>query len=84
MTLAEIHSRVGPNGVLVLSIPIGAQNANRPVRITVDGVDSTQTTKSMTQMEWEEFINETGGCIDDPAFIRPEQGEPESRGELFP
>ena len=84
MTLLEIQSRVGSDGMLVLSVPVGAENANREVKITVDSVDPTTPPRKMTQQEWAEFIDQAAGSIDDPTFIRHDQGVLEDRGEIFP
>jgi hypothetical protein len=84
MTLLEVQSRVGADGVLKLALPVGAENANREVRITINAVEQPSTTATMSQQEWEEFIDRIGGSINDPTFIRHPQPAFEDRGEIFP
>jgi hypothetical protein len=73
-----VHSRVGPDGVLQLSVPIGKADADREVQVTIDPVPSP----SMTQEEWREFVLATAGSITDPTFVRHGQGEYERREKL--
>ncbi len=77
--MAPIHlkAKVGPDGVLNLSVPVGVAEANHEVDITVSPIRP-----AMTQDEWHKFIAETAGSITDPTFRRHEQGEFEQRDEL--
>jgi hypothetical protein len=84
MTRIEIQSRVGPDGVLNLSVPVGPAEANRTVKVTVEGVKEPEPKPSMTPEEWKAFIDSTAGSITDPTFKRHDQGEYEDRGEIFP
>jgi len=84
MTILEMQSRVGPDGILVLSVPVGRENANREVKVIVDAIDDKRTSRKMTQEEWEQMIRATAGSIDDPTFVRPEQGQFEKRERPFP
>jgi hypothetical protein len=77
MTPIELRAKVGPDGVLTLSVPMGISEANTEVRVVVE--PAVQKTSGMTQEEWHRFIAETAGSIDDPTFERPEQGEYEQR-----
>jgi hypothetical protein len=78
MTSIEVKSKVDDNGVLNLSIPLGAAEANREVRVIVQPVDEV-----MSDEQWRRFVNETAGSISDPTFGRHPQGEFEQRDELF-
>lgn len=84
MSLLEVQSQIGPDGVLSLSIPTGKENANMAVRVMIVPVEAVDKRKPMTQEEWQQFILETAGSIDDPTFVRPDQGTYEQREELFP
>lgn len=84
MTHIEVKSKVGPNGVLTLSIPVGLAEANREVKVTVEPCGSDRGVAFNARDEWRRFIEETAGSIADPTFERYEQGEFEERGELFP
>jgi len=79
----EYSSRVGADGALDLHVNLGPAQANREVRIVVQPVEIKPTQK-MSQEEWVEFIKSTAGSIDDPTFIRHDQGQFEDRGEIFP
>ena len=78
MTRIVVHSRVGPDGVLHLSVPIGEIDADREVEVTIDPV----VRSSMAPEEWRHFVLTTTGSITDSTFVRHEQGEYESREEL--
>jgi hypothetical protein len=82
MAAIEIQSRVGPDGRLVLDVPVGSENANREVKVTIDGIDRPRSRQPMTQREWEDFILRTAGSI--PDLERPPQGEYEKRENPFP
>jgi len=73
-----VHSRVGPDGILNIKLPIGEADADREVQVTVDPVGLS----SMTQEEWRNFVLSTAGSITDPSFVRHDQGEYERREEL--
>jgi hypothetical protein len=82
MTRIELKSRVGPDGVLSLRVPIGAADADREVIVTVEPVNGAEAPRDLDREEWLGFIDETAGSIDDPTFERPPQGEYEQREEL--
>ena len=73
-----LKSRVGADGVLHVSVPVGHADANREVQVTIEPAAA----KPMTQEEWREFILATAGSVTDPTFLRHEQGEYERREEL--
>ena len=77
--MAPIHlkAKVGPDGVLHLDVPVGTDEANHEVDVTVRPARPT-----MTQEEWHKFIAETAGSITDPTFRRHNQGEFEQRDAL--
>jgi hypothetical protein len=78
MTQIELKSRVGPDGVLALNVPVGTQDANREVIVTVR---PSPTPPKMTRDEWLQFIKETAGAWQGEPFERPDQGEFEKREE---
>jgi len=77
MTHIELKTKVGPDGMLSLTVPIGIAEANREVKVIVESV-----APPMTPEEWRRFIGETAGSISDPTFRRHEQGEYEQREEF--
>jgi hypothetical protein len=78
MTRIEVRSKVGPDGVLHLDVPMGASEANREVRVIVEEVRPTQ---AMTQEEWAAWVHRMAGSWQGD-FERPPQGEYETRDEL--
>jgi hypothetical protein len=77
MNRLTIRSRVGPDGVVRVNVPVGAAEVDREVQVTIEPV----ARPAMTQAEWEQFILSTGGSISDPTFVRHDQGEYEQREE---
>jgi hypothetical protein len=65
---------------LHIDIPLGKEDADREVQVTVDPVHIRRS--PMNQQEWEQFVMDTAGSITDPSFVRHEQGEYEEREEL--
>ena len=78
MNRMTVFSRVGADGVLHISLPVGKADADREVQVTVDPVVPTP----MTQEEWRDFVLSTAASVTDPSFVRHEQGEYECREEL--
>lgn len=76
MNRMVIKSKVGSDGVLHLALPVGMEEANKEVQVTVEALTSK---KEMTQEEWEAWVEATAGSITDPTFIRHPQGELEER-----
>jgi hypothetical protein len=69
MPHVEIKSRVGADGVLTISLPLGPSEANREVKITVEPTDISSPA---TREEWHDFVKDMAGCISDPTFRQPE------------
>jgi hypothetical protein len=72
-----IDSVIGPDGTLHLDVPIGIENANKPVRVVIEA-----GRKPMSQAEWDSFVRSMAGSITDPTFERPPQLPVESRESL--
>jgi len=80
----EITSRVDADGVLRICVPLGAGEANRQVKVVVEPTDLPGSLPPPARQAWREFVRSMAGCISDPTFKRPGQGEYEQRSELFP
>lgn len=78
MNRMVVRSRVGADGMLHLSVPIGKADADKEVTVTIDPVAPPE----MTQEEWRNFVISTAGSVTDPTFQRHPQGEYERREEL--
>jgi hypothetical protein len=72
-----IKSRVGANGVLHLTLPVGPADADREVQITVEPVGPP----ALSPDEWRRRILETAGKWQGE-IERPAQGEYEQREPL--
>ena len=77
MSPIVLTSKVGSDGVLQLTLPLGAAEANQEVNITVEPLRPT-----MSQEEWRKRVLSTAGSIPDPTFVRHDQGDYEERTEL--
>lgn len=75
-----VKSRIGVDGVLQLSVPIGVAEANQEVQITIDAA-TRMTPPSPTPEEWQAFLRSTAGAWQGD-LERPAQGEYEQRDEL--
>ena len=73
-----VKSRVGADGVLKVTVPVGAEDANREVQVTIE----PSPTRVMTQDEWREWVESSAGSVGDSTFRRHEQGEFERREAL--
>jgi formylglycine-generating enzyme required for sulfatase activity len=78
MNRVIVHSRVGPDGISNLSVPIGAGDAHQQVEVTIEPIHRVP----VTEEQWRDFIESTAGSIVDPSFVRHEQGEYQRREEL--
>ncbi len=70
MNRIVVKSRVGSNGILQLSLPLGPADADQEVQITVEPVGP----QAFSTDEWQRGILETAGKWQGE-FERPEQGE---------
>lgn len=60
MSRIVVHSQVGPDGVLHLTVPVGAASADREVEVTIDVAGPKD--KSAAQEEWRQFVLSTAGA----------------------
>jgi hypothetical protein len=79
MNRMVLHSRVGSDGVLHISVPVGSEDAGREVQVTIDPVRTVSP--AMTQEEWRQFVMETAGAWQGD-LERPEPLEYEQRDEM--
>jgi hypothetical protein len=76
MNRVVVNSKVGSDGVLHLALPVGVEEADKEVRITVEPIPPTAR---MTQEEWAAWVESMAGSISDPTFERPPQPGLEER-----
>jgi hypothetical protein len=77
MTRLVVKSKVGSDGMLHLTLPVGMAAADQDVTVTVASVQP----EPMSQEEWRQFILSTAGKWQGE-FERPAQGEYEEREPL--
>lgn len=68
MQTIQTTSRVSADGLLVLRMP--QELANTDVDVTAIVRPSRHAGQPMTHDEWVEFINRTGGSIQDESFFK--------------
>ena len=76
MDRITVKSRVGSNGILQLTVPVGSADADREVQVTVEPVGPP-----LSPAEWRRRVLESAGKWEGD-FERPEQGEYEPRVPL--
>ena len=77
MNRMVVKSTVSSDGVLHLALPMGIDEANKEVQVTVESALPVP----VSQEEWQELILSTAGKWQGE-FERPEQGEYEEREPL--
>ena len=77
MNRIVVKSTVSSDGVLHLALPIGMEEANKEVQVTVEAALPVP----VSQEEWQKLILSTAGKWQGE-FERPEQGEYEQREPL--
>ncbi|HVC97836.1 MAG TPA: hypothetical protein VND64_29465 [Pirellulales bacterium] len=80
MNRIVLLSKVGADGILQLTVPIGAADAEREVEVTIEATGPRSQTDTQRE-EWRQFVLETAGAWQGD-LERPEQGEYEQRDEL--
>jgi hypothetical protein len=81
MTQIELRTRVGPDGILTLSVPVGIDEANREVTVVVQPAEAAvEPTAKMTREEWARFVDQTAGAWKGE-LERPGQGESEAQDQ---
>jgi hypothetical protein len=78
MNRVVVKSKVSSDGVLHLALPIGLDEADREVQVTVEAVSNKN---EMTQDEWRNWVDSMAGTWQGD-FERPPQGECEEREPL--
>jgi hypothetical protein len=81
MTRIELTSRVGPDGVLKFTVPVGPSEANREVKVTVESMPTNREEPLSDRDEWMQFIDDTAGKWEGEPLVRPDQGEFERRDQ---
>jgi hypothetical protein len=74
--MIQVLSRVGPDGVLKLAVPLGPKDANMEVVVTIH---SLSTEKNAATKPWLQFLDETYGSCAALSVERGPQGMYESR-----
>lgn len=80
MNRIVLHTRVGMDGVLHPSVPMGKAAAGREVEVIIEAPVPKDRANSERE-EWQQFMSETAGAWQGD-LDRPERGEYEQRDEL--
>lgn len=80
MQTIQFYSRVDSDGVLKLSLPLGANEANADVLVTIQS--TSVVNEAVQQMPWQEFLDATYGSCAGLGLERGPQGEYEVREAL--
>jgi hypothetical protein len=72
-----LKSKVGSDGILHLVLPVGVEQADKEVQVTVEPVPSA----AMSQEQWGAWVQSMAGRWQGD-FERPPQGEYEERAPL--
>jgi hypothetical protein len=81
MTHIELRARIGPDGILSLTVPVGLSEANREVKVIVEPADGAMgKTNKVNRDDWARFVDETAGAWRGD-LERPEQGTLEIRDQ---
>jgi hypothetical protein len=78
----ELTARVGPDGVLALTVALRPEDANKAAHVIIETAEGPTARPPMSQQEWTHFVQSMAGRITDPTFERPPQGEYEQRDPL--
>jgi len=79
MTQIELRTRVGPDGILTLSVPVGIGEANREVKVVVEPAETVvEPTATIPGDKSEQAVDQTAGTRKGD-WERPEPGESETR-----
>ena len=78
MNRIVVKSKVSNDGILHLSVPVGLEEADQEVQVTVEPV---ALKKPMTQEEWRAWVDSMAGTWQGD-FERPPQGGYEEREPL--
>jgi hypothetical protein len=86
MTQIELRTRVGPDGILTLSVPVGIAEANREVKVVVQPAEAAvDQTATITRDESERFVDRTAeagkGDLERPEPVESEMREQEPSQE---
>jgi hypothetical protein len=76
MTRIVMKSKVGADGVLQLTVPVGQEEANREVQVTIETAP-----RATPKQEYLDFLQRTAGAWQGD-FERPEQWRLEERDPL--
>lgn len=78
MQRVVVDTKVGFDGIVHLAVSVGADAANRDVRVTVEPIAAGL----LSSKDWQDFVWATAGSVTDESFERPPQGMFEERNPL--
>jgi hypothetical protein len=79
-----LHSHVGEDGILQISVPIGMIDVDLEVMVIVQPIVKTESAKTPEELGWPPgFFERTAGAWQGEPFTRGEQGEYPERDQLL-
>lgn len=83
MKTIQVTSRTDPDGTLSLKLASGMSDTEVNVVVVMQPVEASDDHHPAVGGDaWKRFVAETAGSIDDPTFMRHDQGTFERREEL--
>lgn len=72
MKTIQVESEVGPDGVLVVRISLGEEEARRRVLVTIEPAVATEESPHQPRTDWREFLTQTYGSCAGLGLEEPE------------
>ena len=84
MQSITLHSHVGEDGILQLSVPVGMTDVDLEVMVIVQPIVKSKSAKTPEELGWPPgFFDRTAGAWEGEPLIRGEQGEYQERDQLL-
>ncbi len=82
MSIIQLNSTVGEDGVLSLRVPMGPEDANLEVVVTIRALAGDTEKPEKPVLDWDQFVQSTYGSCEGLGLERPPQGEFEIREQV--
>ena len=83
MKSITLHSHVGEDGILQLSVPVGMKNVDLEVMVIVQPIAKSESAKTPEELGWTPgFFERTFGAWEGEPLTREDQGELQEREPL--
>lgn len=79
MDIIQLHSHIGPDGVLTIRVPVDRAEADKDVLVTIQSLTDDDKEQAKDTSDWHQFVKETYGSCAGLGLKRYEQGVLEQR-----